>query len=185
MVLSVNIYWLELKAGHQAYMLWANYRVSEHVSCEWTRSSFLGLEGEAFCARGRAGLRASAWHPREGRVRGYLLGMRERRKSQSSVLRHLASSKDTLSLEAVDFQVARVPGTRSAIIPGVWMKSLLLCPGMGQVPSLCNKAAAALIISATVGKVLVVGAVVSVTQRLLMSLQTPLPPHCNGSHEAW
>lgn len=128
-VLSVNIYRLELKAGHQAYMLWTNYRVSEHVSYEWTRSSFPGLEGEALCAWGRAGLRAPASRPRECRGRGYLLGMWERRTSQSSVLKHLVFSKDTLSPEAVDFQVARVPGTRSPIIPGVWIKSLLLCPG--------------------------------------------------------
>lgn len=69
----------------------------------------------------------------------------------------LVFAKKILSLEAVAFQVAMVPGTRLAILPGAWMKSFLLCPGVGLAPSLHRRPMAAPGISSTVGLALAVG----------------------------
>lgn len=65
----------------------------------------------------------------ESGARSYFLGVWERRKSQNSALRCLVSPKEILSLEAVEFCVAVVPGTRLAmLLPWSLKEELAMVP---------------------------------------------------------
>lgn len=100
------------------------------------------------------------------------------------------SPREVLRLEVVDFLVATVAGmapeARSALAPGVWAKSLPLCPGAGLVRPLCGGAVAALSISATATRFwwrCWWWRQLMPFKGLLMSHETPVPWPWNGLNE--
>lgn len=180
-VLSVTIYRLKFKAGHQTYLLSVNCRVVGMFPCwAWLSLAYSDWKGGSSCVL------KETWAERtlplrEQGERCCLLGIWERRKSQSSVFRYLVSSKEILSLETVGCWVAVEPGAGSVIIPGVGMKSLPLCLAMGLRPFPCTGAGVALSCLCHSGQESGVAvAVVNAIQR-----PAPITPNCCTSTLEW